>query len=126
MPVDEAIDFCKVMFSHIDNHAVTTDQCGFHVSVSDSSSRKMKRLQVDKMISEINQDYIYRHFSSRKKSEHCKLDSHGHDGAVNLEHLSSDNPYVEFRFLGGKNYHKKFKESKKVIFNYVDALQKAL
>lgn len=126
MSLNKALDYCDIMFSYIDDHAETTNDCGFHVSISDSSKRKMKKLDVDKMISSINKRYIYAHFPNRKKCDHAKPNSFGHDGAVNLEHLDTDNPYVEFRFLGGKDYHKKFDTIQKIILNYVEAVQSGI
>lgn len=42
-----------------------------------------------------------------------------HYMAINIEHLNSANEYIEFRYLGGANYHRKWDKIKSVIAHYV-------
>jgi hypothetical protein len=126
MSLKKALDYCDIMFSYIDDYAVTTDDCGFHVSISDSNIRKMKKLNVRKMLSGINKRYIYAQFPDREKCQYADPTSYDHYGAVNLEHIKEDNPYVEFRHIGGKDYHKKHDTIKRIMLNYVESIQMGL
>lgn len=48
-----------------------------------------------------------------------------HFHGVNLQHMDEDEPYVEFRHLGGSGYHRKWPEIQKVLANYIYNLKLA-
>lgn len=60
-----------------------------------------------------------------KAKAHAFQPDHYH--GVNIEHLSSNslNSYVEFRYIGGKDYHRKYQEIKTIIARYAYALKVA-
>ncbi len=45
-----------------------------------------------------------------------------HYMAINIEHLKSSNKYIEFRYIGSKDYHLKWDKIKSVAANYIYAL----
>lgn len=45
------------------------------------------------------------------------LSSHYH--GVNIEHLDDDEPYIEFRYMGGNDYHRKWTDVRNVIAHYI-------
>lgn len=42
-----------------------------------------------------------------------------HYMAINIEHLGSANEYIEFRYVGGNNYHRKWDRIKNIVAHYV-------
>lgn len=42
-----------------------------------------------------------------------------HYMAINIEHLSSNNEYIEFRYLGASNYHRKWDRIKAITAHYI-------
>lgn len=57
------------------------------------------------------------------KMEHYISPDHYH--GVNIEHLDSNNPYIEFRYMGGQHYHKMWDTVKVVIAHYIYNLKLA-
>lgn len=49
-----------------------------------------------------------------------------HYMAINIEHLGSANEYIEFRYVGGNNYHRKWDRIKNIVAHYVYNLSLAL
>jgi hypothetical protein len=52
-------------------------------------------------------------------------ESSNHYDAINIEHLDSSNPYIEFRYLGGTGYHKRWQEIKKMLAIFIYNLKLA-
>jgi hypothetical protein len=44
---------------------------------------------------------------------------------INLQHLKGKNKYIEFRYIGGRDYHKKWKEIKYLTAKFILAIRKA-
>jgi len=42
-----------------------------------------------------------------------------HYMAINIEHLNSANEYIEFRYIGGAQYHRKWDKIKSIVAHYV-------
>ena len=42
-----------------------------------------------------------------------------HYMAINIEHLNSANEYIEFRYIGAENYHRKWDRIKSIMAHYV-------
>ncbi len=42
-----------------------------------------------------------------------------HYMAINIEHLDTNNEYIEFRYLGGNNYHRKWDKIKNIVAHYI-------
>jgi hypothetical protein len=51
--------------------------------------------------------------------------SDSHYMAINIEHLDTKNEYIEFRYIGGKNYHHKWDRIKAIVAHYVHTLSLA-
>lgn len=45
--------------------------------------------------------------------------SNEHYMAINIEHLNTANEYIEFRYVGGKNYHHKWDRIKAITAHYI-------
>lgn len=41
-----------------------------------------------------------------------------HYQGINAEHLNGNNPYIEFRYMGGREYHSKWNDVKNIIAHY--------
>lgn len=54
-----------------------------------------------------------------------KYPTGSHYHGVNVQHLDEDNPYIEFRYMGGEFYHEKWNEIKMVIAHYIYNLKLA-
>lgn len=48
-----------------------------------------------------------------------------HYMAINIEHLGSANEYIEFRYIGGNNYHRKWDRIKNIVAHYAYTLSLA-
>lgn len=73
------------------------------ISLGTQSARVDKISKLKKMIkeSDMDLDYVTSHYQG-----------------INAEHLTSSNPYIEFRYMGGSNYHNKWNDVKNVIAQY--------
>ena len=148
MPIKEFLDACPKMFEIIDEFGIVTDKCGFHIGISLSNIDNLeKSLDVVKLAMFTDEEYIYKFFSGRKDNAYVKSSydkilsnfiitpesfekfidtgkmdreySKEHYNAINHEHLSQDNKYIEFRYIGGANYHRKWDKIKTIIGQYV-------
>jgi hypothetical protein len=45
--------------------------------------------------------------------------------AIDLNKLDGKNKYIEFRYIGGKNYHKQTRQIKTIIGMYIYAMRNA-
>ncbi len=57
----------------------------------------------------------------KKKKRKPKF-TENHRMAINIEHLSEKNKYIEFRYTGGKDYHKKWNVIKEIVAMYIRAM----
>ncbi len=151
MTIKEFMDIVPKMFEMVERWGVVTDRCGFHVSISLTNVDDLeKELDVVKLVLFTDEEYIYNFFDSRRENafakemkkmvisdrtigvdtikklvDEKKLKSNyynSHFNAINQEHLSTDNKYIEFRYLGGENYHKKWNIIKTIIGQYIHNL----
>ena len=146
LPISEVIRICPKVFDFIDKYGEVNDSCGFHIGMSIKGVSNLgKYLDVVKLSLFTDEDYIYKYFDLRKYNGYAqsaqsaikganinkekiyqfintkKLEaeySDSHYMAINIEHLDSDNQYIEFRYLGGNNYHKKWDRVKNTIAQY--------
>lgn len=58
---------------------------------------------------------------NRLKKEYGK----SHYDAINIEHLQTKNEYIEFRYMGGANYHKKWDRIKLIVAQHAYAMSLA-
>lgn len=58
------------------------------------------------------------------KTTDIKLNFHGdHYHGVNVSHLEDDNKYIEYRYIGSKDYQNRLPDIKKIIAHYIYALK---
>lgn len=126
----------------IDEYGCTDKSCGLHFSLSINNGKKLNKvIDLIKLVTFIDEEYIYKLFHTRKDNDYAqsahedllynievyrklKIDK-GHWQAVNIQHLYKKNKYVEFRYLGGPNYQKKWRDIKKITAMYIQALKLA-
>ena len=140
--VGDLIDIIEDSFNWIDDVGYTNKDCGFHVHMSMETKKEIDPL---KLLLFMEEDRIYKDFEERIGNGYAQGIKKGHfdklspfnkddiitlmkkkklDKAMNTEkymgiHLIDlEDNHVEFRYMGGTNYHKKFKEVKEVIGNY--------
>jgi hypothetical protein len=122
-------------------NTITDDSCGFHVHISQKTKNPIDSL---KLIFFVEEERIYKEFQSRIGNTYAHRIKHGHAKAFRLSKEDIDEianhqvkqdktsfekylgvrfvdleeNHVEFRYMGGANYHTKFKEIRKLIANY--------
>ncbi len=131
-------------FDYIKDNANTTNRCGIHYNVSFDSKKYgegfLSHMDVLKFILEFDEEYVYEIFPKRRSNVYAKsikfiipqnkyfLESdydfnnispknfimpHTKYYGVNFTKLIKG--YLEFRYLGGKNYHEKYDDIIKVV-----------
>jgi len=141
MNMDQFNTIMPQMFYCINQFGATTDDCGIHFSISFSDVDDLEPvLDINKLAINVDEDLIYQLFPNRKDNGYAisirkdmednlnrgmKAFTAGHFMAVNLEHLGTDNEYVEFRYIGGKDYHKRWKEISYLVDMFIKALKES-
>jgi len=145
LSITEFIKVCPKMFEFIDKYGIIDNDCGFHISMSIKNVKNLgEQLDIVKLSLFTDEGYIYKYFDMRKYNEYARsahstvrtnmgssdfkeyvktkkmeIDySDSHNMAINIEHLYTNNEYIEFRYLGGKDYHRKWNRIKSVIAQY--------
>lgn len=140
--LDELINIIEKVFKWIDKNGDTDSSCGFHVHLSIDGKAEVDAL---KLLLFTEEGKIYNEFEERigntyalaiDKGHFSKLDPFTKENLMKLakkekldKKLSLDkymgvhlidlgNNHVEFRYMGGTNYHRKFKEVREIITNY--------
>lgn len=133
LPYKEATEVLIKTLNWIKQNAMTTDRTAIQINVSFDTTR-IKTVPISKMNKlkfclGFNEDFIWKRFPNRKNSIYCKSIKH-----ILLKNIFNVNPtsatqfsvapskyfsvnlskavneYIEFRFMGGENYHMKKKE----------------
>lgn len=145
-PLPEALEQIEDMFDWIEGGRGHTDnRCGFHIHMSLKGVNNLEKvLDPVKIILFTDEEYIWKLFPDRKsntyvKSIKDKLKTTGdvtkvdwskmidinkakakmfsdHFDAISFRDMSSG--HIEFRYLGSKDYTKRFKEIKAIIGRY--------
>lgn len=149
LPIDEFLPMCKKVFEWIEEIGETDSSCGFHINMSLANVPDLlNTLNPVKLIMLLDEEYIYRDeaFSARKLGIYCRsskdqINNYGPKDiedifdqkgltqkvvrtkmkGVNLSHSNR----VEFRYMGGAGYHRKFETIKAVIGHYAISLSAA-
>ena len=146
MTLAEFLDVVPKVFDYID---YTDDTCGFHVSISFEGMNLKDDFDSFKIALFMEEEYVYKYFKSRKGNQYAKsafsdvikkgnfkpdilknlIDkkkanrsiTSSHYMGINIENISEydTDSRVEFRYLGNKDYHKKWPEIKNIIVRYV-------
>jgi hypothetical protein len=147
MPLPEFVRVCPKMFDYITKYGEINDDCGFHIGMSIKGVKNLgQSLDIVKLSLFTDEDYIYKYFDMRKYNQYAKSAqgeirasnigkdkmirkfietkkveteySDEHYMAINVEHLNTKNEYIEFRYIGGKDYHRKWDRVKNVVAQY--------
>ena len=140
--VSDLVEIIDDTFEWIEEVGYTDNSCGFHVHMSMDTKHEIDPLKLLLFMEEgrILQDFQERigntYAQSIKKGHFDKLSPFNKDDIVTLMKKSKldkdmntekylgihlidlEDNHVEFRYMGGKDYHKKFKETKAVVGNY--------
>jgi hypothetical protein len=140
----QGLEIMTKTFQVINKFGKTDKDCGFHVNLSFKNTKRNKKIRPTNVPLYINEDYIYKHFPSRRKNQYAKpmhIDlaretqwswdrtdiecTFDHHMAIDLNKLDGKNKYIEFRYIGGKNYHKQTRQIKTIIGMYIYAMRNA-
>lgn len=122
------------MFKWIEQNGYTNEKASIHFNISfdDESGKSIRHIDILKHILNVDEDEVYQYFPNRAESIYAKsivdlipfrgfsynnismnvvknnmsipLDKYY---GVNYNHLSGNSPRVEYRYIGGTDYHKK-------------------
>jgi hypothetical protein len=143
LPYSEAIPILIKVLNWIDENGWTTDRCAFQFSVSFDKSRrdvkdKIENLDKLKFVLGLDEGFIYSRFGSREKNVYAKSIKKvvPRNRFSVLENIQSIDPkmyrvpedkyygvnftklpqgYIEFRYLGNRDYQKKSREIREII-----------
>lgn len=139
MNIDQLNEILPRLFNSIERIGTTTESCGIHFSISFDDVDDMEAiLDINKLAINIDEDYIYKLFPNRRNNGYAisiwndmnnnlnrglKAFTAGHFMAVNIEHIGTSNEYVEFRYIGGSEYHKRWNDIKILVDMFIQALK---
>ena len=115
LPYNEAITIVIKVLNWIDENGWTTDRCAFQFSVSFDKLRKdvkdkIENLDKLKFILGFDESFIYSKFGDRSKMFKVPEDKYY---GVNFTKIPKG--YLEFRYLGNRDYQKKTKDIREII-----------
>lgn len=151
MPLPEFLAICPKIFTWIQQQGGTNNNCGFHVHLSIDGVRDLKSaMDPIKLSMMVDEGIIWKHFEGREFSDYCRstkktLAQRGltgddigklvnkqklnreiradHFHSINFEHFESGR--IEFRQMGGDNYHKKWTQVRQIMAMYSYAMSAA-
>jgi ribonuclease HI len=147
MPMPDFVKMVPKMFKWIGEEGYTNDKCGFHIHMSLKGVPDLKKeIDLVKLTMFTDEEYIFKSFKSRLNNEFVvsvkkrmissksitkaevkdlidvkKLEqkvASSHYNAINWEGLSDDHGHIEYRYIGGKGYHKQWDKIKTITGQY--------
>ena len=146
LPLGEFIKICPKIFKWINSIGTTSRKCGFHIHMSLKNIPDLtKSLDLVKLTMFTDEEYIYKFFPERIDNDYAqsmkkKLLKKGinendwkdfidvkklknkvgseHWNSINWEGLEDDKQHIEFRYMGGAQYHSKWDNIKIIIAQY--------
>jgi hypothetical protein len=144
---DARIELIKIL-KWINDNGSTSDKCGIHINISfdpnKTSSSFLSHMNILKFILDFDEDFIYDIFPDRKSSVYAKSikyitpknkyyfdnisNINPHDFIIPTEKyfgvnfIKLEKNYLEFRYLGGKNYEKRINDILKLIDHFIISL----
>jgi hypothetical protein len=155
-PLAKGISNLRRIFKWFEkNGIVTDDTCGFHVNLSFRRKELNWMLDIDhlvlafneekwlKLCRRVNNSYtgcyidnlicdagkkVFKDEATRDEWVTYKIIELAEDrfSSVNIEHLSENNPYVEYRVLGGIGYHLRYGVMVKGVLDMAANMKRAL
>ena len=109
---------------YIYNFFKTREFNSYAKSAHDAVNRSLIGLNAPKLAEHlIDEDQMKKDFMKKSKSKGKDNEkfaySNEHYMAINIEHLFSANEYIEFRYIGGENYHRKWDRIKTITAHYI-------
>lgn len=153
MPYQKALDITQKVFKYIEEYGYVNDSCAIHLNISFENEHAIglkngiNKLIPLQFVCQFNEDKVYELFPERKNNvyassiksilpkneyvdvtkahmienfEVCSTKYYG----VNFKKLEKD--YIEFRYLGGKKYIKKFDEIKELLQHFIFSVYNCL
>ena len=126
MSLQEALIKIPKYFDLIDEIGYTNDSTGLHINISHKNIDYSK-IDPKKIASSLEDERIYKTMPSRKDGYNFSTEMRYRNlGDFSFEKQQTanflrldDNEYLEFRGVGGKDYHHKWDEIRKILLNYV-------
>lgn len=152
LPYNEAKKIIKDVCSFIDKKGYTDEKCSIHVNLSimerNKYSNLSKKLNPLNLILNVDEDKIYDLYPDRKNSIYAKSVKEIYpksiwikeysfnfiDGMIQIPNtkyyginfLKLPQNYLEFRYLGGKDWHKNTKNIQESIDSFIDSIWKSV
>jgi len=142
LKLSELVDTIEKVFKWMSKYGHTDSTCGFHVHMSINNGSELDPL---KLILFAEEGLVYKYFADRVDNRYAESIKKGHFNTMgpftidDIKELAKKNKidkefntekylgihlielkknHVEFRYMGGDDYHKKFKEIREIIANY--------
>jgi len=153
LPFTEAKLILAKTLKWIKEHGTTNDKCSIHINVAFDGKKlgphtNVSKLDVGKFVLNFNEDKVFEHFPNRKDSVYSKSIKF----IVPLSNFHQESPektlsknymfvsekyygvnfqkvphgYIEFRYLGGKDYEKKYLDILQLTEHFVLSLYDSL
>lgn len=147
----EFLDIAPKILGFINENGVTDKTTGFHAHISIKGIDLLNNLNVVKLFLFNDEDLTYKYFDERRYAKHAKsikdkiqnlkltkqdvydimdidklkkmLKIRDRNYGINLDALEHNN--IEYRYLGGTNYDKKWKEIRNLVLRYAFNLKVA-
>ena len=145
---ESAMDTLNKVFSFINRFGYTTDKCAFQVNISITDKLSMMNFNKMKFILNFDEEYIYKNFPNRKNNLYCKsikqilpiskyymentnaIDPNNYvlpdSKYYGVNFLKLKSGYLEFRYLGGKDYEKKIDVVKEYIDYFIETIKQSI
>jgi len=146
LPLKEFKNICKQMFDWIKVVGTTDSSCGFHIHMSLKNVKDLKsELDLMKLVLFTDEQYIFQHFKERKNNTYTqsmkekikggtlelsdwsafidtkklkRIATSDHYSGISLDGLSDNKQHIEYRYLGGTDYHRKWNKVQVIIAQY--------
>lgn len=148
----KALDIIQKTFKHIKQYGYVNDRCAIHLNISFDNHKTLGISEIVNMIPlqfvcEFDEDKVYELFPERKGNVYASsikrilpskkdVDIYGTHFIQNytvcstkyygVNFLKVPKNYIEFRYLGGKNYINKYDEIKELSEHFIISLYKNL
>lgn len=147
LKTNEFLKMIPKVFSFINKHGYTDNNCGLHNSISFTNIQNLEaELDPVKLAIFTDEGLVYKHFKGRENNTFAisvlktlkkgylnnndvkqlidskrlrKKFDFGRQMGINFTNLLENNKYIEFRYVGGGGYQKKWDKIRQIVGNYI-------